>query len=42
MSVKIYSRKAMEDLLSNGNIKKTAIISFHDSIGRGRRCLEDY
>ena len=42
MSVKIYSRKAMEDLLSNGNIKKTAIISFHDPIGRGRRCLEDY
>ena len=42
MSVKIYSRKAMEDLLSKGNIKKTAIISFHDPIGRGRRSLEDY
>ena len=42
ITVKIYSRKAMEALLSKGNLKNTAIISFHDSLGRGRRCLEDY
>lgn len=42
MTVKIYSRKAMEALLSKGNLEKTAIISFHDPVGRGRRCLEDY
>ena len=42
MTVKIYSRKAMETLLSKGNLENTAIISFHDPVGRGRRCLEDY
>ena len=42
MTVKIYSRKAMEKLLSQGKIENTAIISFHDPVGRGRRCLEDY
>ena len=42
MTVKIYSRKAMEALLSKGNLENTAIISFHDPVGRGRRCLEDY
>ena len=42
MTVKIYSRKAMEALLSKGNLEKTAIISFHDPVGRGRRHLEDY
>ena len=42
MTVKIYSRKVMEALLSKGNIENTAIISFHDPVGRGRRCLEDY
>ncbi len=42
MTVKIYSRKAMEALLSKGNLENTAIISFHDPVGRGRRCVEDY
>ena len=42
MTVKIYSRKAMEALLSKGNLENIAIISFHDPVGRGRRHLEDY
>ena len=42
ISIKIYSRKAIEKLLSQGKIENTAIISFHDPVGRGRRCLEDY
>ena len=42
MTVKVYSRKAMEVLLSNGNLKNSAIISFHDPVGRGRRCPQDY
>ena len=42
MTVKIYSRKTMEALLSKSKIENTAIISFHDLIGRGRRRLEDY
>ena len=42
MTVKIYSRKVVEALLSKGNLENTAIISFHDPVGRGRRCLEDY
>ena len=42
MTVKIYSRKAMEALLSKGNLENTAIISFHDPVGRGRRCPQDY
>ena len=42
ITVKIYSRKAMEALLSKGNLKNTAIISFHDPVGRGRRSLSDY
>ena len=42
MTVKIYSRKAMETLLSKCKIKNTAIISFHDPVGRGRRCTQDY
>ena len=42
ISIKIYSRKAIEKLLSQGKIENTAIISFHDPIGRGRRYLKDY
>ncbi len=42
MTVKIYSRKAMEALLAKGKIENTAVISFHDPVGRGRRRLEDY
>lgn len=42
MIVKIYSRNAMETLLSTEGIENAAIISFHDPVGRGRRCLEDY
>ena len=32
----------MEGLLAQGKIEKTALISFHDPVGRGRRCLENY
>ena len=42
ITVKIYSREAMEALLSKGNLNNTAIISFHDPVGRGRRCPQDY
>ena len=42
MTVKICSRKTMEALLSKSKIENTAIISFHDPIGRGRRYLENY
>ena len=42
MTVKIYSRKVVEELLSKDNFENTAIISFHDPVGRGRRHLEDY
>lgn len=42
MKVSIYSRKEMEALISRGEIENTAIISFYDPIGRGRRYLEDY
>ena len=42
MTVKIFSRKTMEALASTGILKESAVISFHDPVGRGRRCLEDY
>ena len=42
MKITICSRKAIEKLLSQGKIENTAIISFHDPVGRGRRHLEDY
>ena len=42
MTVKIYSRKAMEALLAKGDLENTAVISFHDPVGRGRRSLSDY
>ena len=42
MKITICSRKAMEALLSKDNLENTAIISFHDPIGRGRRCAQDY
>ena len=42
MKVSIYSRKEMETLISRDEIENTAIISFYDPIGRGRRYLEDY
>ena len=42
MTVKIYSRKAMEALLSKGNLENIAIISFHDPVERGRRYQKDY
>ena len=42
MKISIYSRNDMERMLSQGEIKNTAIISFHDPVGRGRRCLFDY
>ena len=42
MHINIYSRKAMEALLSKENLENTAIISFHDPVGCGRRRLEDY
>ena len=42
MKITICSRKAIEKLLSQEKIENTAIISFHDPVGRGRRYLEDY
>lgn len=42
MTVKIFSRKALEALLAKSRIENTAVISFHDPVGRGRRHLEDY
>ena len=42
MKVTIYSRKAMEKRLLDGKLENTAIISFHDPVGRGRRYLDDY
>ena len=42
MTVKIYSRKAMEALLAKGDLENTAVISFHDPVGRGRRSPQDY
>ena len=37
MRIKIYSRKAIEKLLSAERIPNTAVISFHDPAGRSRR-----
>ena len=42
IKITIYSRNDMEKLLSQGRIENTAIISFHDPVGRGRRCAQDY
>ena len=42
MKVSIYSRKVMGKQLQRGRLENTAIISFHDPIGRGRRYLENY
>ncbi len=42
MKITICSRNDMEKLLSQGKIENTAIISFHDPVGRGRRCTQDY
>ena len=42
MTITIYSRNEIEKVLSKDNLESTAIISFHDPVGRGRRCLEDY
>ena len=42
MKITICSRKAMEALLSKDNLENTAIISFHDSVGRGHRYSQDY
>ena len=40
--VEIYSRRAMEEWLSEVNTENVAVISFHDPVGRGRRRLEAY
>ena len=42
MKITICSRNDMEKLLSQGKIENTAIISFHDPVGRGRRSPQDY
>lgn len=42
MKITICSRKAIEKLLSQGKIENTAIISFHDPVGRGRHAVDDY
>lgn len=42
MKIEIYSREAMEEALARGLPKKTAVISFHDPIGRGKHRCGDY
>ena len=42
MKVTVYSRNAIERLMSAFKIKNTAIISFHDPIGKGHRQAENY
>ena len=42
MKITICSRNDMEKLLSSGKIENTAIISFHDPVGRGHRYPQDY
>ena len=42
MTVKIYSREAILKKIANNTLQNKVVISFHDPVGRGRRCLEDY
>ena len=42
MKITICSRNDMEKFLSQRKIENTAIISFHDPVGRGRRSPQDY
>ena len=42
MTITIYSRNEIEKVLSNDNLENTAIISFHDPVGRGRHAVDDY
>lgn len=42
MKVSIYSRAAMEELLSKGTLRGVAVISFHDPVGHGRRSGAGY
>lgn len=42
MTVKIYSREAILEKIANNTLQNKAIISFHDPVGHGRRCLQDY
>lgn len=42
MTIEIYSREAILEKIANNTLQNKAVISFHDPVGRGRRCLEDY
>ena len=42
MIVKIYSREAILEKIANNTLQNKVIISFHDPVGRGRRCPQDY
>lgn len=42
MTVKIYSREAILEKIANNTLQNKAIISFHDSVGRGRSHPQDY
>ena len=42
MIVKIYSREAILEKIANNTLQNKTIISFHDPVGRGRRCPQDY
>ena len=42
MTVKIYSREAILKKIADNTLQNKAIISFHDPVGRGRRCTQDY
>ncbi|MBR3805574.1 MAG: hypothetical protein IKJ13_01895 [Clostridia bacterium] len=42
MIVKIYSREAILEKIANNTLQNKVIISFHDPVGRGRGCFQDY
>ena len=42
MTVKIYSREVILKKIANNTLQNKAVISFHDSLGRGRRSPKDY
>lgn len=42
MKVSICSREAVEERIVRGDLSSSAVISFHDPVGRGRRARERY
>ncbi len=42
MKVSIHSRRSIEELLTKGKIQNTAVISFHDPVGRMRVRIRSY